>query len=417
MLHSPVFPTVVSLHQICFIKHRMRRLTYTFLLAIFSFTVSAQIDSAVFVPRPKVGIFIPLYLDEVFDAAGTYKYPTTVPKNVMPGLEFYSGVKMALDSLQEAGAGVEVFIIDTKDHTRTLQQAIDEDVPNASLLIGVVQNVAELKTLADAANKRHIPFISATYPNDGGITDNPSLVILNSTLRTHNQAVYKYIQNNLYDENIVIFRKPGGQEDKMKTTLEEANAQTGGVKLKWRIIDLPVDATTADVEQYLDSTRSNVCYCATLDQDFGENLLQRLSDLSGTYSSIVFGMPNWTGLHLEKSNFKGLEVFLPTPFVTSSGVNPQLVSSVANKFRARSRSRASDMVYRGYEITLRFVSNMVQHLDYVINLSAVQGKVFSDFDIQPVRLKTSGDSLQPDYYENKRIYFTKKVNGIVKGVY
>ena len=395
-----------------------QRLTTALLLTLITYATHAQTDTVAARhtgPRPKVGIFIPLHLDSVFTPSGSYRYSTNIPKYVLPGLEFYSGVRLALDSLQEAGAGVEVFVIDTKDKTRSLQRAIDEDLPTASLIIGMVQNVTELKTLAEAARKRSIPFISATYPNDGGIGDNPSLVIVNSTLKSHTLAVYKYLQHNYYDNNIIVFRKPGQQEDKMKAALNEANQKTGGLPLKMQIVDLPDDATIDDLTPYLDSTRKNAVYCATLDLDFGTNLLRRLSDLKDQYTATVFGMPTWDGLPLNKPDFKGLEVVYTTPFVTASGANPRLVSNLANKFKARSRSRASDMVYRGYEITLRYISNMLNHVDQIVDLSDVSGRVFSDFDIQPIKLKPQND--QPDYYENRKIYFIKKLDGVVKGVY
>ncbi len=397
----------------------MKRLTYTLLLTTSFLVATAQIDSSIVLPRPKVGIFIPLYLDEAFNPDGTFRSKTTLPKNVLGGLDFYSGVKMALDSLQEAGAGVEVYIIDTKDRTRSLQQAIDQDIPDASLLIGMLvgnDDLSKLRTLADVAHKRNIPFISATFPNDGGITQNPSLVILNSTLKAHTQAIYRYLQSNYFNDNIIVFRKPGTQEDKMKATLQEANNKTGGTKLSWKIIDLPDNATASDIQPYLDSTRTNVCYCASLDPDFGTNLLRHLSDFTPTYNSTVIGMPTWDGYPLTRSDYKGLEVIYTTPFVTSSGANPRLVSMLANRFKAKSRSRASDMVYRGYEVTLRYISNMLSHMDNIINLSDHSGVVFTDFDIQPVKMKSKEDE-QPDYYENHKIYFVKKVNGLMKGVY
>lgn len=395
-----------------------RQLITTLLLTLSLYVARAQTDSSIVKPRPKVGIFIPLYLDSVFNASGSYKYSTNIPKYVLPGLEFYSGVRLALDSLQDADAGVEVFVIDTKDHTRTLQQAIDEEVPDAALLIGMVQGsnaASELRTLAEAAHKHNIPFVSATWPNDGGISDNPSLVIMNSTLKSHTLAVYKYLQRSYFNDNIVVFRKPGQQEDKIKATLNDANQKTGSVPLKMQIVDIANDATTEDLMPYLDSTKNNAIYCASLDLAFGKNLLSKLSDLRTNYTSTVFGMPNWDDLGLNRPEYKGLEVVYTTPFLTASGAHPRLVTALANKFKARSRSRASDLVYRGYEITLRYISNMLSHVDNIVDLSDQEGRVFNDFDIQPIKLKPKND--QPDYYENRKIYFIKLTDGVVKGVY
>ncbi|HEY8971191.1 MAG TPA: hypothetical protein VIM64_18935, partial [Puia sp.] len=51
--------------------------------------------------RHKLAIFLPLYLDSAFDASNNYRYDKSFPKFINPGLEFYEGVQLALDSLQK----------------------------------------------------------------------------------------------------------------------------------------------------------------------------------------------------------------------------------------------------------------------------------------------------------------------------
>ena len=74
------------------------------------------------------------------------------------------------------------------------------------------------------------------------------------------------------------------------------------------------------------------------------------------------------------------------------------------------------MVFRGYETVYRF-GRLLQL--YGQNLSGSIGekkyKVFDDFDIQPVFLNKQNMTL--DYFENKKLYFIKKVNGNIVAVY
>src|SRR4051812_9820934 len=60
--------------------------------------------------RHKVAIFVPLYLDSAFDASNSYRYDKSFPKFINPGLEFYEGVQLALDSLEKEDARLEVHI-------------------------------------------------------------------------------------------------------------------------------------------------------------------------------------------------------------------------------------------------------------------------------------------------------------------
>jgi hypothetical protein len=64
--------------------------------------------------KHKIAIFSPLYLDSAFDDLNNYRYEKQFPKFINPGLEFYEGVQLALDSLAKEGTPLEVFIYDTR---------------------------------------------------------------------------------------------------------------------------------------------------------------------------------------------------------------------------------------------------------------------------------------------------------------
>ncbi len=361
--------------------------------------------------KPKVGIFIPLYLDSAFDAGGAYKFGVNVPKFALQGLEFYSGVQLALDSLEAEGLSAEVFIVDSKDKYRSVSSHINGDMKDLSLLIGMTQNVTELRTLADAAHSKNVPFISATLPNDGGVTNNPSLVILNSTLKTHCQAIYDYLQKYYPKDNLVLIHKNGVQEDKIKMMLEEANRNSPN-RLNWKQMDMSNNISVGDLLPLLDSTKNNVIVCGTLDADYGSNLMKQLSTIRKPYRSTVIGMPTWDDIRTEKSDYKGVELIYSTPFLTNSG-NSAVYSSITKQFKASSHSRPSDLVFRGFEVTYHFIKNLLANQAHILDLSDRRNKIFSDFDLQAVSLRNQ-DS--PDYYENKKIYFVRKMDGIAKGV-
>jgi hypothetical protein len=75
-------------------------------------------------------------------------------------------------------------------------------------------------------------------------------------------------------------------------------------------------------------------------------------------------------------------------------------------------ARPSDMVFRGYEATWKFAKLLLKHgKDISSNLGAKQDKVFTDFDIQPVLNKKT---MVLDYFENKKLYFLKWQDGLIK---
>jgi hypothetical protein len=359
-------------------------------------------------PRLRLAIFAPLYLDSAFDAGGNYRYDKSFPKYISAGLEFYEGAQLALDTLAKEHVQLDVDIYDTRNAKESLQQMLDDSsMEHVGLIIGQVSNTGELQQLAAAAQKKGIPFIDANYPNDGGITNNPSLVILNSTLRTHCEGIYRHLQRNYPLKPLVFFRKNGTQEDRLKGYFTDLDKKTAGVPLKIKYVTLDDNFSASDVAAALDSMTLTVCIAGSLDDAFGTRLCQVLAGLKN-YQTKVIGMPTWDNLDWTKPEFGGEEIVYSTPFYINS--QDTLVKTIQQIFKTRFYSRPSDMVFRGYETVYRFAHLLVLHGK---NLSGSIGenkfKVFTDFDILPVFLNRQTMTL--DYFENRKLYFIKNLDG------
>ena len=363
--------------------------------------------------RYSVAVFTPLYLDSAFDASGEYRYDKNFPKFISPGLEFYEGVKLAADSLKIEKAALDIEIFDTRSASQTLQQQINSPaMQNAGLIIGHV-TPAEAKVLAEAALKKNIPFINANLPNDAGISNNPSLVILNATLQTHCEGIYRFLQRNYATSPVIIFRKKGAMQDRLQTYFSEAEKNTSGVKLKVRYVLLD-ETKPVPLQKYLDSTKLIISIAGSMDEGFGKNIAQQLAATIQTYPSLLIGMPTWDAItDFNKKEYKGLSIIYTTPFYNAKTDKTSI--DIANYFKNILYSRPTDMVFRGYECMYRFGRLL---LDKGSNLNSSIGekkyKVFTDWDIQPVLDK---QTLSLDHFENKKLYFVKKADGIIKQVY
>ena len=85
------------------------------------------------------------------------------------------------------------------------------------------------------------------------------------------------------------------------------------------------------------------------------------------------------------------------------------------KYKAKYAGRPGDMFFKGFEAMYHFSKLLVKHKATLINkLSDKDFKLFNDFDIQPVR--SVKDSSLPDYLENKKLYFIRKTDGMLKSV-
>lgn len=371
-------------------------------IAMASFRAGAQ--------RHKLAIFAPLYLDSAFNYAGDYRFNKTFPKFLNPGVEFYQGVQLALDSLQKRGAPLEVFLYDTKSrYTPVAQQMRSQEMTNVEMVIAY-SNPYETRLLAEIAQSKKIPFISTTLPNDAGVSNNPYLVILNTTLQGHIEGMYRMLQKNHSLDRIILLSKSGAQEEAIRSHFTEFGKTTAAVPLNIKVVDVSDDLSPNMLASHMDSNRRNVVIAGSMEESFGVDLAKSLTQLPKSYPVMLVGMPTWDNFNFNRPEFKSLDVLYTTPFFYVR--QTPLERSMAASFEKEIGSRPTDHFFRGYETVMRFALLLLQtKKDVSSNLSLKGNHVFTNFDIQPVFKDKRTMTL--DFFENKHLNFVR-VNGGMK---
>ncbi len=356
----------------------------------------------------RVGIFSPLFLDSVFSDSG-YKYGKNFPKFTQQGLDFVQGAQIALDSMPLPNGNIRASIYDSKAEEQTVSWLIENHkLDSLDLVIGAVKD-AEFLQLAAFAKKKNIPFISATLPNDGGVTSNPFLVIVNSTLRAHCENIYSYLLQNHGTDNIILCRKKGSQEDKIVEYFRSINQPDGKALLNIKTVN--IDGDFSILKSKLDSTKKNVIIGASLSEDFANELVSTVYGLKKSYPSEIVGMPNWDVFaDLRKVTYKDFPVLYTTPYINtkSDSYSKRIQACYLKKYKGV----PSDMTYKGFEAVFVFARLITRYPDdFMSHLNDYSYKVFSEYNFKPVFVnKKSG---MPDYFENKHLYFMRIMNGKV----
>ncbi|HEY0732880.1 MAG TPA: ABC transporter substrate-binding protein [Chitinophagaceae bacterium] len=375
------------------------------LIGLFLVSNASQAQSP---ERLKIAFFAPLYLDSAFEShTETYRYDKTFPKFLNPGLEFYQGAQLALDSLSKMNAPLEVFVYDTRGNQSIGSILNRNEMEQMDMIIAHAAS-ADVRPIADVADKLKIPFISATLPNDAAITENPYYVILNPTLRTHAEGIYKYLQRYHSYDNVIYVTKNGAQEKQIKEYIQDmARTSTMTVQIEYR--DLFSPSNTDALLNSLDSNRKNVVIVGSLDEAYGTAIAKSLAEISHTYPLTVIGMPTWDGIkEFSKPDYKKMEIVYGAPF--NYNRPNSLAVRITKDFEEKVNGRPTDMYYRGYETMLRFALLLLDtKKDVASNLTRKGNYIFTQFDIQPVFLNKQNMTL--DYFENKKLYFIKTVNG------
>ena len=120
-------------------------------------------------------------------------------------------------------------------------------------------------------------------------------------------------------------------------------------------------------------------------------------------------MPTWDAI---KDLGKGTEIIYSTPY--NYNRTDKLAQYINQSYRNKVAGRPSDMVFKGFEAMYHFGKLLIKHQNNLASqLSDNSFKLFNEFDFVPV--KNKGENL-PAYLENKRIYFIKKTDGVIKSI-
>ncbi|MBT9483610.1 ABC transporter substrate-binding protein [Sediminibacterium sp.] len=357
----------------------------------------------------KIAVFAPVYLDTVFNGSNYTLGNNNLPRNILPGLDFYNGVQLAIDSLNAEGQSLTVLFYDSKSNTQSVKQILEtESLQDVSMIIAAFNNRNDIKPLADFALNKQIPLISMTYPNDGGVKANPYFALVNSTLTTHVEGIFKYLQKNYPTEPILYLKRLGALEDMIEGLFQDLNKKTPALPLKIRTVSANDSTNIASFNEVMDSTKTNIIFCGSLNENFGINLVKTTA-ANKSYKSILIGMPTWDAI---KDLGKGTEIIYSTPYNYTR--TDKLAQSIIQIYRSKVSGRPSDMVFKGFEAMYHFGKLLIKHRNNIATqLSDNSFKLFNEFDFVPV--KTNGESI-PAYLENKRIYFVKKTDGVIKSI-
>lgn len=353
-----------------------------------------------------VALFAPLYLDSVFTGS-KLKSENSIPNFTVAGLDFIQGAQIALDTLNLKGQHIDAFIYDSKSFSEPVSTLIKNGkLDNTDLIIGSVKE-PEYSVLAQFAAQRKIPFVSATYPNDGDVKQNPFLIIANSTLKAHCEAIFSYLLQKHGTDNIYLVKKKN--DNRIDNYFKEINLADGKLLLKIKTIMLDSSISSAGLKYLVDTTKPIVVIGASLDPVFSQKLADACYPVQKTNPFVFIGMPNWDGFPgwYKKSAYTDFPIRYTSPHYDAK--NNAYGDFLNSKYFELYRMKPSDMVEKGFETTYYFTSILLNHsVDFMSNINDTSEAVFHNFNFRPVYHNKSST---PDYYENKHLFIMQILNG------
>ncbi len=235
---------------------------------------------------------------------------TDVPKGSERALQFYAGLKLALQDLQKDSIKLDLTILDTKYSEQEVNHLLSFEpaVQQAQLLIGSYRS-ANARLIANYARQNKKPFVSPFSGSSNISEDNPNYIQVNPTLRTHCNAITQFVMQRYSPEQVILVVPNKPKEIERLKIFQELRLQYlpqgDTTHFKELIIsDESLDLKETDLVSHLLADRPTIFIVPSWSNEtFIYAFLRKLKVASQGFSEVmVFGMPQW--MEYERADFE-----------------------------------------------------------------------------------------------------------------
>ena len=308
----------------------------------------------------NVAFMLPLYLDknDTIEIYQGLQEESEIYKKTHYALDFYSGAKIAIDSLNKTGMALNIHVYDTKnDPHETFDLVTKKEFDGMDLVVGPFYS-KNFKIAAEILSRRDVPIV-APLSTKGNLLENiPNAFQVIPTQKRQVTYLSDYISENYADKNITLVRRNNEEEAKY------ADWMLSSVKLDSLLAykEILVEGAVIDsIHHELDSmAQTNVILIPSAEKDFVTDLLTKLNATRDS-TIVVFGMPEWYAFkELDYNYLMNLNVHMPNSGVLS--YQDSFTQYFVEQYQESTRSAPSPrFAFSGFDVSYYFLSLLNEH--------------------------------------------------------
>jgi len=280
-------------------------------------------------------------------------------------IEFYEGALLAIDSLQQEGMNVELYVFDatTQNMINALLQL--DLFLELDMIIGPVHPEIQ-ESVASFAAKNRIPMVSPLAPNGNFENNNSWYFKVNPTREYQIEQTAEYIADEFIDKNFVLLPMSGGsnsQEAKLaelgKAKLFAARKSSNNPGNLFHEYSFQKQGLNA-VKPLLDETGENVFMIPTDNEAQVSVAVTNLNAIAENYNVVLIGTSNLTKLKsIQTENYHHIRLRYLSP--TFIDYTKPLVRRFVSNYRATFSTEPSQFSHQGFDVSYYFLSALFHY--------------------------------------------------------
>ncbi len=153
----------------------------------------------------KVALMLPLFLEELQEQQAN---PTVSQDDFLPFrfLQFYQGVRMAVDSLRQQGINLELYVYDVDQHiTKTIKVLQTPELTDMDLIIGPFYRTS-FKYAANFAELFEINIVNPLSKSHGILDGNPYIFKVQPSRNAELDLLLELVKDKFPDHKVLVVR-------------------------------------------------------------------------------------------------------------------------------------------------------------------------------------------------------------------
>lgn len=326
-------------------------------------------------------------------------------------IQFYGGVKLALEDLENQGIQIDLTVMDTDASASKVSSLLNRsEALNTDLIIGPYRN-SSVQRAASFAKENRIPVVSPFIAHDRLTSENPFFIQVNPSLRRHAHAILGHIKSQYDSDQITLVAIDNSNERSRLQMFQEVHReQEGGDEID--DLDKLVITRTMATEEVLpiDTTlfhegrKAVYVFPSWSSERLIYDFLRKINLAKGADNQlVVYGMPQWMKYDYY-DYFERLNVHVPT--ATFANESDRRVGKFRSLYKSRYGELPDGNAFLGYDVMMYFGKQLASKgTQFYKLLDQNEERMLSTiFNFERVRSSTDVDDSELevfDYYENQ----------------
>lgn len=324
-------------------------------------------------------------------------------------MSLYRGMLIALDSLKQRGARLDIKVMDVSNTDQAKAIASSEDVKNAHLIIGPLQR-SSMQVIAKEARIRGIHMVCPVPQSNKILLASPNISKIYPSADSEMKQMAKHVFDNHNGENVLLINSKNVKDArKVQVFKKEFQAYLDGAAYASTIQFQEIEASSkfaGEFERSLSLNRRNIIVVPAGNQSKSmiANLQTKIQLLEEEYTIQIYAPNEWLDYDFLDVSFKE-EMQLSVPSVFFIDEADERVKQFRKGFYQKYETDASEYAFLGYDMMLFYGFGLIQFgIDFPNNFGFIEsGSMLGfNFDFRKTGIESG--------YENEYIQMLQQMD-------